>query len=135
MPRARAKLRSMASSQSFRDYVLDQVSAIPKVRAKAMFGGIGIYSGEVFFGIIASDVLYLKVDDSNRAQYEHAGSAAFVPYPNKASMTMPYYNVPVGVLEQADDLTEWATMSIAVAKNKKPKKTATKKATKRRAGK
>jgi TfoX N-terminal domain len=50
-------LRSMKSSDRFRDFVLDQLSAIRDVRTRAMFGGIGIYAGDVFFGLIASDVI------------------------------------------------------------------------------
>ena len=116
----RGKLRSMKSSTAFRDYVLDQLSGIRDVRARAMFGGIGIYAGDVFFALIASDVLYLKVDDTNRARYVEAGSAPFAPYPGK-TMTMPYYNVPVSVLEDAATLTTWAKASVGVAKKKKAK--------------
>lgn len=110
----------MRSSNTFRDFVLDQLSDLTDVRARAMFGGIGLYAGNVFFGIIASDVLYLKVDDGNRAQYEAAGSRAFKPYPDK-SMAMPYYNVPVGVLEHAETLVEWAKASVRVARSSKKK--------------
>ena len=111
----------MRSSNSFRDFVVDQLSDIPDVRARAMFGGIGLYAGDVFFGLIASDVLYLKVDDSNRAGYEDAGSEAFKPYADRA-MTMPYYNVPVGVLEHAETLVQWAKVSVRVAAAVKARK-------------
>jgi DNA transformation protein len=104
----------MKSSDRFRDFVLDQLSAIRDVRARAMFGGIGIYAGDVFFGLIASDVLYLKVDDSNRGAYEAQNSAPFRPYPDRP-MTMPYYNVPVGVLEDPRELATWAKASIRIA--------------------
>ena len=87
-----------------------------------MFGGIGVFAGDVFFAIIANDVLYFKVDDTNRAQYESAGSAAFAPYPDKTKMTMPYYDVPVGVLEDAGTLVRWARQSMAVAEGKKAAK-------------
>lgn len=110
----------MRSSNTFRDFVLDQLSEVPGVRARAMFGGIGLYAGDVFFGIISSDVLYLKVDASNRARYEKAGSDAFRPYPDK-SMSMSYYNVPVSVLEHAETLMEWAKISVDVAKRSKKK--------------
>lgn len=110
----RGKLRSMRSSSGFRDFVLDQLSALPGVRARAMFGGIGLYAGDVFFGLIASDVLYLKVDDGNRAEYEADGSKPFRPYPDRP-MTMPYYNVPVSVLENAGSLVARARVSVQIA--------------------
>jgi TfoX/Sxy family transcriptional regulator of competence genes len=37
---------------SFKEFVLDQLSALRDLRAKAMFGAHGIYSGETFFGIL-----------------------------------------------------------------------------------
>ena len=118
----RGRLRSMRSSESFRDFVLDQLSAVKDVRAQAMFGGIGLYAGDIFFGLIASDVLYLKTDDSNRARYQAAGSTPFTPYPDRA-MTMPYYAVPIRVLESAPELAEWARQSISIAAAKpQPKK-------------
>ena len=104
----------MKSRDSFRDFVLDHLADIRDVRAKSMFGGIGLYAGEVFFGLIAADTLYLKVDDTNRTMYEQNGSAPFKPYADRP-MTMPYYNVPAGVLEDPSELAAWALASIAVA--------------------
>src|SRR5438552_14534467 len=50
-------------SWSFRTFVIDQLSrVIPRVRARSMFGGVGIYAGDRFFALIADDTLYLKVD-------------------------------------------------------------------------
>jgi DNA transformation protein and related proteins len=98
-----------------RVFVIDQLSLIRDVTARAMFGGVGIYAGDVFFGILAADVLYFKVDDSNRDEYQEAGMSAFTPYANGA-MTMPYYQVPTSVLEHSGSLVAWARRSIAVSR-------------------
>ena len=111
---ARGPLQSMRSSESFRDFALEQLRGVRGLRARAMFGGVGLYADEVFFGIVASDVLYLKVDDTNRKAFEEAGSQPFKPYADKP-MTMPYYNVPVDVLEDADMLARWARRAVDVA--------------------
>jgi DNA transformation protein len=49
--------------------VLDQLAEVGAITSRAMFGGV-LYCRGVFFGIIARDVLYLKVDDANRPDYE-----------------------------------------------------------------
>lgn len=87
-----------------------------------MFGGIGLYADDVFFGILAADVLYFKVDDSSRATYEAAGSKPFRPYADRA-MSMSYYAVPVEVLESAPTLVEWARRAVAAAhaQSRKPR--------------
>ena len=71
-----------------------------------------------FFGIIASDVLYLKVDDANRPDYERAGMKPFKPYKDRRGKTN-YYAVPTAILECAPDLERWARSAIAVAKRAK----------------
>ncbi len=79
-----------------------------------MFGGVGLYHEGVFFGFIAGDTLYLKVDGQTRADYERAGSHAFRPYPDRAG-TMQYFAVPLAVLESRPELTRWARKAVAVA--------------------
>jgi DNA transformation protein len=112
----------MRVSASFRDFVLDQLAGVANLRARAMFGGIGLYAGEVFFGILAADVLYFKVGDENRQTYEAAGSRPFTPFDNR-TMTMPYWNVPATVMEDGDALVTWARRSIAVAQSPPPPRT------------
>lgn len=82
-----------------------------------MFGGIGIYLDRVFFALIADDVLYFKVDDSNRGDYEAAGMGAFRPYPDKKT-TMSYYAVPVEILEDDEQLSAWGRKAYDVANHK-----------------
>ena len=113
----------MRVSASFRDFVLDQLSVVRGLRAKAMFGGVGLYAEDVFFGILAADVLFFKVDDTNRREYDAGGSSPFRPYADRA-MTMPYYNVPISVLENAMELGEWAARAVKVAKAAKVAKVA-----------
>lgn len=105
----------MATSPGFRDYVVEQLEGVRDLTVKRMFGGLGCYSGETFFALVIQDTLYLKVGDANRAMFEEAGSAPFRPYEDQA-MTMRYWNVPLGVLEDADELTRWANAAIAMAR-------------------
>jgi DNA transformation protein len=101
-------------TDAFRSYVLDQLGDLGNVAPRSMFGGVGLYHRGVFFGIIAGDVLYLKVDDTNRPEYVKAGMKPFKPYPHRPS-TMQYYAVPIDVLESQIELTAWARKSIAAA--------------------
>ena len=133
------KLRSLKVSDTFKRFVLDQLEEIGDVTSRAMFGGVGLYHAGVFFGILASDTLYLKVDDSNLPDYEAAGMAEFNPYPGDSPRrrsgkaprprsahapprsghggTMRYYAVPLDVLESAPALAVWARKAIAVARS------------------
>ena len=107
-------MRPMAVTGGFKDYLLAQFEEFGDVTARAMFGGIGLYKGDLFFGIVAGDFLYLKVDDQNRPSFEEAGMPPFKPFEDRSG-TMQYYRVPVEVLESPTELATWAKQSVAVA--------------------
>ena len=113
-PASRGRMRSLRVSGNVRDFVIDQLADLGGVRARAMFGGVGLYAGDVFFGILAADMLYLKVNDATRPEYEAAGSTRFKPY-DRGPMSISYYSVPVAVLESAPTLVEWARRAVAAA--------------------
>ena len=106
--------RSLRSSASFERFVLDQLADLGPVTSRKMFGGVGLYCDDVFFGIVARDELYLKVDERTRAKYEAAGMHPFKPYANRPT-TMRYYAVPLEVLESGIELTKWARDAVAAA--------------------
>ena len=105
----------MATSPGFRDFVIEQLGGVRELMPRRMFGGVGLYSGDTFFALIIRDTLYLKVGEANRAMFEAAGSAPFKPHPDQP-MTMRYWNVPLDVLEDADELVRWANAAIAMAR-------------------
>ena len=109
-----SRLRSLTVSAAFKSFVLDQLEELGDVTPRSMFGGVGLYHRGVFFGILARDTLYLKVGDSNRADYKRARMKAFRPYPNRSG-TMKYYAVPLEILESPTDLAVWAGKAIAIA--------------------
>jgi len=106
--------RSLRGSDAFRDFVLDMLCELGDVAPRSMFGGTGLYWRGCFFGLIARDVLYLKVDDETRGEFERMGSTPFKPYPDRPG-TMQYYAVPLEVLESPLDLSEWARKAVATA--------------------
>lgn len=112
----------MAVRSSFQILVLDQLSrAIPGIRARSMFGGVGIYSGQLFFALIADDVLYFKVDESTRPDYEARGMGPFRPFGDEGG-TMKYYQLPEDLLEDPEALRPWAEKAVAIAGQKKARR-------------
>jgi len=107
----------MPLSDEFLAFVLDQLCSWGGVTARKMFGGAGLYRDGKMFGLVADDVVYLKVDDSNRAAFRRAGSSPFKPYPDKPA-SLSYFEVPPDVLENPPELVEWAERSLAIQKRK-----------------
>jgi DNA transformation protein len=106
----------MAVSESFRRFALEQLGrAIPGgVRARAMFGGVGLYAGERFFALLDDDTLYLKADDTTRDAFVGAGLQPFMPF-GDATHGMSYYAVPADWLEDAEALRPWVDRALAAA--------------------
>lgn len=106
----------MAVSPSYRAFVLDQLSrAATGVSGKNMFGGVGIYTGDLFFALIGNDALYLKVDDTNRSDFEAVGMGPFRPF-GEGGEVMQYYEIPADVLDEPEVLRGWVDKAIEVAR-------------------
>ncbi|HEU5180575.1 MAG TPA: TfoX/Sxy family protein [Candidatus Polarisedimenticolia bacterium] len=110
----------MAVSQGFREYVREQIERVAPLSMRAMFGGVGLYSGGVFFALIDDDTVFFKVDDRNRPDFEAAGMQPFRPFGDDRT-SMQYYELPAEVLEDREDLRRWmrGALQAALAKRKK----------------
>jgi len=127
----------MTVSTDYLAYVLEQLAALGGVSSRRMFGGAGLYCDEFFFGLISHDTLYLRVDDSNRADYTARGAGPFRPFADRPELSMSYYEAPADVLEDARALAEWARRSVGVAMRAPPpreKKARRKKTGRKRTG-
>jgi DNA transformation protein and related proteins len=123
----------MAVSPGYKEYILDLLAGVDGVFARAMFGGVGLYVDDTMFGLITStDRFYFRVDEINQPDFEAADSEQFIPFeddPKKNQMRMPYFEVPVDILEDEEELTRWSKNAWEAARrNKKPKKQKKKKA-------
>jgi DNA transformation protein and related proteins len=106
----------VAVSADYLAYVLEQLAGVDGVSSRRMFGGAGLYSHECFFGLIAEDTLYLRVDAANRARFTTRGMQPFRPYADRPGLSMSYFEVPAEVLDDPAQLCLWAAESIAAAR-------------------
>ena len=113
------------ADDSFKEFVLDQLGALTDVRARTMFGSHGLYSGEHFFGILDEGRLFFKTDERSKADYTARGMGP-IAYESKGRLvTMNFYEVPPDILDQPQELVDWARKAISVAaSSKKPAKRA-----------
>ena len=102
-------------SHQFCDYLIDQLSFWSPVTARKMFGGYGIYRAGLMFGLIADNQFYLKVDDSNRADFVALGSEPFSYAAKGKKVTLSYWHLPEDVLEDTEQLSAYAEKAYAVA--------------------
>jgi DNA transformation protein and related proteins len=102
--------------ESFKDFVLDQLRDLDNLEARRMFGSFGLYRDETFFGIVSKGRLYLKVDEATVGEYRKRKMKAFRP--NAKQTLKSYYQVPVDIIEDADQLAAWSRRAILCQKHK-----------------
>lgn len=93
-------------SDSFYDYVLEQLATLGGLRSRAMFGGYGLYCGEQFFGIVHDGRLYFKTHPNTLPDYLRYHAPVFAP--SKKQILKNYREVPADILEDAVQLATWA---------------------------
>lgn len=99
-----------AKHDGFKDFVLDQMADLRGLTCRAMFGGYGLSYKGTFFGIIHKGRLYFKVTPETVDQYKTHGMSPFRPNPRQTLKS--FYEVPVDVIEDAEQLNEWAEQSV-----------------------
>ena len=107
-------------TESFVVFCLDVLSVVGPVRARGMFGGHGIYLGEVMFALVANDVLYLKVDKETCSAFHEAESEPFVYHGKQGQpVTMSYWKMPLEGFESPEQAKHWAGLAINAAQRAK----------------
>ena len=71
-----------------------------------MFGCYGLYCGEQFFGILQDGRLYFKTHPDTLPEYLQQHAAVFAP--SEKQILKNYREVPVDILEDAEQLAIWA---------------------------
>ncbi|MBS0233034.1 MAG: TfoX/Sxy family protein [Proteobacteria bacterium] len=96
------------------------------VSGRRMFGGVGVYFDGTFFAIIDDGAIFFKTSAETQLAFEAEGSRPF-SYQTKSGEThlTSYWRLPERLLDEVDELREWACASIAAsrdaaAKRRKP---------------
>lgn len=106
----------MANS-SYIDYILDLLLPLGGIKARKMFGGVGIYKDGIFFALVTgNDIVYFKVDDITRSDYEKYESKPFTYEKNKKIIALSYWEAPVDILENRDALEVWVEKAVQAAR-------------------
>lgn len=93
-------------TDTFRDFILEQLATLPDLRCQRMFGGYGLYCREIFFAILFDGRLYFKTNPATLAEYMEYEAAVFAP--SKKQSLRNYREVPADILEDSERLLIWA---------------------------
>jgi DNA transformation protein and related proteins len=97
-------------------FLLELLTPLGPVSARRMFGGVGLFTNGMMFGLIVREELFFKVGDSNRTAFEAAGEAPFTYDTKNGSHTLTsYWRCPPDLLDDADTFRDWARGAIEAA--------------------
>ncbi|WP_353050192.1 TfoX/Sxy family protein [Aureimonas altamirensis] len=86
--------------------------SVADLRIRRMFGGQGIYDGDVIIALVAFDTLFLKSDAVAEAAYVAAGSTPFVYQASgRKPVKMPYYSCPPEAFDDPETAAEWVAVA------------------------
>ncbi len=105
----------MARHSEFVEFVLELLAPVGAVRARAMFGGFGVYRGDTFFAIIVDDKLYFKTDQVTCREFTARGLSPFTYTARGKTITMQYYEAPPEVFEESEAMQYWARQAVGAA--------------------
>ncbi len=99
------------------DYIRDLFSEFGAVHVRRMFGGAGIYSGDLMFGLIADELIYLKADADTVVAFERENCAPFqYSTKNGKRAVMSYWRLPDRLYDDPAELAQWAALALGVAR-------------------
>lgn len=117
----------MAKEDAYVEYLHELLDPLGKISSKKMFGGYGVYCNGVMIGLVADELLYLKVDEQTKPLFSSAGCEPFIYQSKTKDVAMSYWSVPDDAMESSEQMLPWAKLAYAAALRKEKKATKKKK--------
>jgi len=106
------------------EFIGELFSQFGSVTVKRMFGGAGIWSEGLMFGLVFDGAIFLKVDEASIPDFAREGSEPFVYTRAKSKgrvgrASLSYWRLPERLYDDPDELAVWAGRALAIAQRKK----------------
>lgn len=106
----------MVASDSFADFLREQLAPLGRLTMRGMFGTTGVFCNGLMFGIVTDDTLYFRVDSQNREVFREAESAPPLSYEKDGrTIDLSFWRAPERLLDEPDELVTWARAALAAA--------------------
>ncbi|MFZ4411277.1 MAG: TfoX/Sxy family protein [Paracraurococcus sp.] len=107
----------MVASESFAEFLRDQLAPLGPVTFRRMFGKTGVFCDGVMLGMVRDDLLYLRVDDGNRDTFWEAAADPPLDYRKAGrSIDLAFWRLPERLYDEPDTFLVWARAALAAAR-------------------
>ena len=105
----------MAVDEEFKSYLEEVFEIVGSVTIRRMFGGLGIFRHGLMFGLVADGRVCLKADEQTVDDFISEGMEEWTYEGKGKPVTMGYWYMPERLLEDPDELNEWALKAFETA--------------------
>ena len=106
----------MVASDSFAEFLKEQLAPLGHVTMRRMFGKTGVFCDGLMLGMVTDNTLYLRVDDDNRLAFQEAASFPPLNYRKKGStIDLSFWRAPERLFDEPDELVTWGRIALAAA--------------------
>ena len=106
----------MVASDSFAEFLREQLAPLGRVTMGRMFGKTGVFCDGLMFEMVTDNMLYLRVDDHNREAFKEAESAPPLSYEKGGgTIDLSFWRAPERLFDEPDELVAWARVALAAA--------------------
>ena len=106
----------MVASDSFAEFLREQLAPLGRVTMRRMFGKTGVFCDGAMLGMVTDNMLYLRVDDHNRADFKEAEAFPPLSYEKKGeSINLSFWRAPERLFDEPDELVAWARVALVAA--------------------
>lgn len=106
----------MRADDPFPARVARLLQPLGPVRARAMFGGCGLFLEDAMLAIVDGERLYFKVDDETAGRFAAAGGGPFTYRRLGRSIALSFREAPAGSLDDPEALIDWARLALSSAR-------------------
>ena len=107
----------MVASDSFAEFLREQLSPLGRITMRRMFGKTGVFCDGLMLGMVRDDVLYFRVDDDNREAFKEAEAFPPLNYEKGgAAIDLAFWRVPERLFDEPDEFVSWARAALGAAR-------------------
>ncbi|MGC4192067.1 MAG: TfoX/Sxy family protein [Thermomicrobiales bacterium] len=107
----------MVASDAFGEFVREQLDSLGHITLRRMFGKTGVFCEGLMFGMVSEGILYFRVDEETTSTFAEAASLPPLSYVKQGqTIDLSFWPVPERLLDEPDELTEWAREALEAAR-------------------
>jgi DNA transformation protein and related proteins len=107
----------MVASNSFAEFLREQLAPLGRITLRRMFGKTGVFCDGLMFAVVSDNTLYFRVDDQNRVAFKEAESSAPLNYEKGGrTIDLSFWRAPDRLMDEPDEFVAWARTAMGAAR-------------------